>query len=741
MDKIIIFLIYTMISFVSLGVDNLPKLLTRGGGFSPVKLIPQWASDGSSFWYFDQNSYTIKYYDHSIKTTTEIVSSEQIDKIKDITKHKSKYQTAMAVKFIDSETITISNGLINYKINLEHMEVVSADNVDLTKLPRPVQGSPYNEIFSPNGDKAVTLLDDSLAFRSLVNMEVESLKTLTSDNPNVLKSITWNFNELVWSDESNYFLIYGEDLSGYQTLTFDDVSSHIYNFDGPVKKDVVLLVDTISKKLVEIPIDAFSGESRSVQIHSFNNGNFIVSSMNYLQNSKVYYKVDLNGHVKKWFEHSSDTFVSDYLLSMRRSNLFLVDGEDYAFYISDESGFQQIYKINDNGSKDLYFSTKTQIDEIIDFNKETGEMIFSSFMVEEDHPYHLHLLKYQNGKVKRLTRQKLNYGNPKNGYGEKSRSGGSSFFELSPSREVIVSTNSSITSPQKSEVIDIKKYKRTVVLESNTENLIKNGYTIPEEFSETLSDGHRVFGIISKPNNFDPELKYPVLEIIYGGPQTTMVDQKFGSYYSRFAKELANEGYIVVMMDTPGTPFRGKKFHDKTFKKFGQVMVKDHKEALVNLAKKHSWIDLSHVTVWGASFGGYQALNFGAREPHFYKRVISESGVFDLSLVNGPSIVPQMQTPTLNPKGYQDILRPELLENLKYVDLNFIHGREDRNAPLLGLIDIQERLDEQKISYTNYIYDSMGHGYDIRKIHTFFDIIKVPIEDMSCQQLIDRFRL
>ena len=64
------------------------------------------------------------------------------------------------------------------------------------------------------------------------------------------------------------------------------------------------------------------------------------------------------------------------------------------------------------------------------------------------------------------------------------------------------------------------------------------------------------------PSFYDKNVKYPVLNYIYPGPQSGSVGNYSFMVARRDFQALAELGFIVVAVDAMGTPGRSKSFHD-----------------------------------------------------------------------------------------------------------------------------------------------------------------------------------
>jgi dipeptidyl aminopeptidase/acylaminoacyl peptidase len=162
----------------------------------------------------------------------------------------------------------------------------------------------------------------------------------------------------------------------------------------------------------------------------------------------------------------------------------------------------------------------------------------------------------------------------------------------------------------------------------DTSALLDAGLKFPEVFVAKGRDGQTdIWGTITRPTNFDPSKKYPVIENIYAGPQGSFVPKTFSAVSPD--QSLAELGFIVVHIDGMGTSNRSKAFHDVAFKNLGDAGFPDrilwHKAA----AAKYPYYDISRVGIFGTSAGGQNSLGGVLFHPEFYKVVVTNSGCHD----------------------------------------------------------------------------------------------------------------
>ncbi|HBQ58375.1 MAG TPA: S9 family peptidase, partial [Balneolaceae bacterium] len=71
-----------------------------------------------------------------------------------------------------------------------------------------------------------------------------------------------------------------------------------------------------------------------------------------------------------------------------------------------------------------------------------------------------------------------------------------------------------------------------------------------------------IYGIMLLPSSFDPDKKYPIINRIYPGPQVGSIrTRSFSAGRNGEAQALAELGFVVVLIDGLGSPFRSKDFH------------------------------------------------------------------------------------------------------------------------------------------------------------------------------------
>ncbi|KAJ8417657.1 hypothetical protein AAFF_G00225000 [Aldrovandia affinis] len=152
-------------------------------------------------------------------------------------------------------------------------------------------------------------------------------------------------------------------------------------------------------------------------------------------------------------------------------------------------------------------------------------------------------------------------------------------------------------------------------------------YIPPEIFSFESQSGHTLHGMLYKPEDMQPGLKYPVVVYVYGGPQVQLVNRRFkGLKYMRL-HTLASLGYAVVVIDNRGSCHRGLAFEGTLKNRMGQVEIEDQVEGLEFLSSRYDFLDIERVAIHGWSYGGFLSLMGLLQRPDIFKVAVAGAPV------------------------------------------------------------------------------------------------------------------
>ncbi len=206
---------------------------------------------------------------------------------------------------------------------------------------------------------------------------------------------------------------------------------------------------------------------------------------------------------------------------------------------------------------------------------------------------------------------------------------GTHAVSFSPDRKFLIDTWSRVDKPPVSELRDAESGKLICPLESaDASALLATGWKMPEPFFAKGRDGTTdIYGVIYRPSHCDPDKKYPMLEDIYAGPQSSFVPKSFSEF--RRQQSMAELGFIVVQIDGMGTSNRSKAFHDVCWKNLADAGLPDRIAWIKAAEKKYPYLDVSRVGVYGTSAGGQSALGALLFHGDFYKAAVADCGCHD----------------------------------------------------------------------------------------------------------------
>src|SRR5262249_1405012 len=134
--------------------------------------------------------------------------------------------------------------------------------------------------------------------------------------------------------------------------------------------------------------------------------------------------------------------------------------------------------------------------------------------------------------------------------------------------------------------------------EADVSALEATGWRRPEVFVAKGRDGATdIWGILCRPQKYDPKKKYPAIEEITAGPAGAFTAKSLAAYRNMMA--LAELGFIVVQCDGMGTAHRSRAFHDVCWKNIADAGFPDRIAWMKALAAKYAYTDITRVGIYG----------------------------------------------------------------------------------------------------------------------------------------------
>ena len=294
-------------------------------------------------------------------------------------------------------------------------------------------------------------------------------------------------------------------------------------------------------------------------------------------------------------------------------------------------------------------------------------------------------------------------------------------IEYSPDRRTLLDTWSRVDQPPVTELRRVSDGRKMCELErGDWTKLLETGWQVPERFVSKGRDGKTdIHGVIWRPTTFDAKRSYPVIERIYAGPHGAFVPKTFREFYS--AQSLAELGFIVVQIDGMGTSYRSKAFHDVCWKNLGDSGFPDRIPWIRAAAKKHPYMDVSRVGIYGGSAGGQSSTRAMLAHGDFYKVAVSHCGCHDNRMDKiwwneawmGWPVGPHYEEQS-------NVTQAHRLEG----KLLLIVGELDRNVDPASTMQVVNALIKANKDFEMLVIPGAGHGdggaYGIRRRRDFF---------------------
>ena len=315
---------------------------------------------------------------------------------------------------------------------------------------------------------------------------------------------------------------------------------------------------------------------------------------------------------------------------------------------SQKDGYNHIYLFSKDG-KELKQITKGKwvVMDILGFNKKKKSIIIAS---NELSPIQRNLFSVDVNTGKRTLVDD-------NGKGWHNGS-------VSESGQYIYDNYQTPIVPRKIAIINTENLKHTAYFTADDP---WKGYTVPTFECGTIKAADGVTDLyyrMVKPLNFDANKKYPTIVYVYGGPHAHNVDARWNYGSRSWETWMAENGYLLFILDNRGSENRGKEFEQATFRHLGDEEMKDQMEG-VKFLKSLPYVDANRMGVHGWSFGGFMTTNLMTTYPDVFKVGVAGGPVIDWKWYEVMYGERYMDTPQSNPEGYAGSSLLAKAKNLK----------------------------------------------------------------------------
>jgi dipeptidyl-peptidase-4 len=234
---------------------------------------------------------------------------------------------------------------------------------------------------------------------------------------------------------------------------------------------------------------------------------------------------------------------------------------------------------------------------------------------------------------------------------------------------------------------------------------------LPTEYGTIKAkDGQTLYYSMIKPAGFNPAKRYPVFLFTYGGPHSQRVTRQWGSLFNQY---MAQQGFVVFVLDNRGSSRRERQFTDVIYGNLGAHEVEDQLTGIDWLAQQ-SFVDPKRVGVFGWSYGGFMTLRLLEAGSDKIAMGVSVAPVTDWALYDTHYTEQFVgATPKSNLEAYRQSGVFAHLDGLKS-PLLLVHGMADDNVLFTNTTRLIDSLVNRNVQFELMTYPGAKHGISSR---------------------------
>ncbi len=569
--------------------------------------------------------------------------------------------------------------------------------------------------FSPDGAQVAYVSERNIYVENLATGKAKSLTT-TNGTPKLINgTFDWVYEEefscrdgFRWSADGQNIAYWQIDANKIRDYFMINTTDSIYPTIVPVEYPKVGerpspykigVVNTASGKTTWMKIPGDPGNTYVPRMEWAATDELIVQHLNRKQNESNILLCDAKtGNTRSIYTEKSDAWIDLANGSMTDYWTWL-NGDFNFLWQSEKDGWNHLYQLNKKSENEVLI-TKGNYDvmDIVRVDDKNGVIYFYA--------------SPDNATQKYLYRVKINGSAPAERLSPANQVG-THGYQISPDGQYALHTFSNYFTPRQREWITLPDHKPLQPAESIDAKITAapGPDNRVEFFQVTTVDGVTMDGWLSKPKNFDPAKKYPIVFYVYTEPAGATVRDAFGvEGNGLYDGDMAEDGYIYCSLDGRGTPApKGSAWRKAIYRKIGVVNIRDQAMGAREMFKKWSFIDTSRVAVWGWSGGGSTTLNLLFQYPDIYKTGIAVAAVANqLSYDN----IYQERYMGLPQENLADFVAGSPITHAKNLrgNLLYIHGTGDDNVHYQNAEMLVNELIKHNRQFQFMPYPNRSHG-------------------------------
>lgn len=351
------------------------------------------------------------------------------------------------------------------------------------------------------------------------------------------------------------------------------------------------------------------------------------------------------------------------------SNLQWIDNGRSFLWVSERDGWRHVYRYARDGTQPTLLTRGAFDIAAIEQVDEAGGWLY--YLASPDNAIYRYLFRVRldgSGTSERITPAGLI---------------GTHSYSISPSGRWALHSYSRFDTPPLSEVVSLPDHKSVRILQDNAALRAKLATVerAPYEFLKVdIGNGVRLDAWCIKPPHFDPTRKYPVIFHEYSMPGGQFVTDSWKGDNYLFYLLLAQQGFVVMGVDSRGTPsLYGRDWRKIIYKNHGILPSDDIAAAAKTLLTQRPYLDAGHVGVYGWSGGGLVSMLLLLRHGDLFQAAVPGAFIADHRYYEAGFTERYLGLPAENPAAYDKASVLNYAAGLKG-DLLILHGTADDNV-------------------------------------------------------------
>ncbi|HEX6694696.1 MAG TPA: DPP IV N-terminal domain-containing protein [Longimicrobiales bacterium] len=585
--------------------------------------------------------------------------------------------------------------------------------------PPRERGRQFTTVISPDSSRTALFRDYNVVVKNADGTETQVTTEGSAASRRKFGSASWVYGEeldvinaMWWSPDSRKLAYYGFDdtpvpdyyLQLDQTKMYSKIDTEAYpkaGFDNPIVD--LYVYDAVTGKSTKIDVrdgKPFANETVGYYVYdvawspdgkeiTFNRTNRRQNTLEYTACSPETGKCRVIVHdewLPSWFENHP-------------TRVFLADNKRFIWESPRNNGFANYYLYDMSGKLITPLTNlQAEVAGIVNIDEKAGVMYYMARDGDNYMKTQLHRVGLNGKNDVRLTDPKLTHQ-----------------VSIAPGGAHIVDVAQAYDTPPVSRLLDRNGKVLKEFATSDVSKMTAAGIKPAERFEYTAADGKtKLYGMINKPSNFDPNRRYPVLFSVYGGPNTNGARETFGP-----SSAMTEYGFLVVTLDTRSATGLGKHVLDAIYKNLGVTEIDDMAAASKELAKL-PYVDGTRVGIFGTSYGGYASAMALLRHPEAFYAAAAQSPVTSWDHYDTIYTERYMSTPQDNKAGYEAGSAMTYAANLKG-RLMLYYGTADNNVHPNNMMQLIRALQSAKKNFEVQVGPDAGHSaMDSQRMMEFF---------------------